>query len=281
MPLLRAYPNRIAQFRQVPRGTVRVDVTNPLSRALVGAYLPGISAGRNIAQPGFHDLTSIGTSPNQTGGTPKYKNTAEGPSWHTANSPDGLSGLTPSSIKSATTITLYWRGLVTSPGNVLLWGQETANSEASPFVVYALGTSGTTEFLTAWSSGATEFTGTPFATTWPMFAGVGGTFKVGGNAKLYVNGRLRDTTSFGASGPTTTATTTSCIQTGTFTGTRANTLDCVMALTWLRELSASEMADLDANPYQIFVPAGAPLAAQVITPRVDDYFNFRPSRRTQ
>lgn len=252
--LLRAFGKRVAGFRAVPGVPVTIDRFNPYARGLACAYLPGVSMGYNIAQPGFADMTTIGTSPNQTGGTPTFLTTREGPSFHCINEPDGLSCLAPTSLKSYTKLTLYWRGyIVNHTGNFTSFGLHFGNPEQTPFTIAEIGIVGGTPSAN-WNAAGVQKGLNGTAQTFPGFFSIANTYNVGGNVNLYVNGRSNATAvAFGAA-QTTIASAPLLMETATNMGNRTINTDTNLCCLWLRELSAAEIAGFEANPYQIFAP---------------------------
>jgi hypothetical protein len=258
----------------VPAGPVRINRANELTSGLVGAWLPGLYAGRNLGQKDIGDLT-IGYAPaSHTGGTPVYRTTKEGPAWRTNNDAGGLSLVpVPAAWETGNAWTLYWRGFATSIGNVGIINMErnsNTNQETSPFVIVSISWNGSSVGA-AWNNGTFQ-SGSTFTLTQPNFAAIGATFKVGGNVKLFVNGVKRATNSFGAGSPSTNVGHDSFhINDGSYTGSRTNDASPNLALIWTRELSEFEFIHMDANPYQVFSPIDTMMPAMFLSAQQVDW----------
>jgi hypothetical protein len=136
--ILRGFPTNFNSRRQIPHGRIKVDPEDNLSQGLIGAYLPGLFAGRNLAPPGGADMT-VGSANGV--GTPTYSTSGDGPGWKSTGDTSGLHCTAPASFHTWTAgFTLFIRGdftLSSASGNNIAMGVEYGNPEASPYFVSA------------------------------------------------------------------------------------------------------------------------------------------------
>jgi hypothetical protein len=105
-----------------------------------------------------------------------------------------------------------------------------------------------------WNTGGSFTFGTGFTLSTGVFADYAGTFAKGGNAILYINGIQQSSDAFGASAPTSTATSLIQINSDFNTNTRNPGAIGNMIAMWNRALSAQEILWLHLDPYQLIVP---------------------------
>ncbi|HEY7294250.1 MAG TPA: LamG-like jellyroll fold domain-containing protein [Dehalococcoidia bacterium] len=262
--LLRHAPRRILYGKQVPAGFVQINRGHPLAADLSMALLPGMFYGRNLVR-NTADLT-IGDANGV--GAPVIATTQDGPGYkQPTNDKDGLRLTFGNGVaqleKFTRGNTLYWRGVIVSaPGGAsftYLVGISYAANNTNPYQIYAINVGHASQVQTAWnsggaSSGGTGYTGLTFGAS--CFHSIAATFKAGGNAILYVDGKQVESNAFGASVPNTSG--SEIFMVGTLpSGAGPNTLQCThnLVLGWNRALSAAEIQMLDAAPYAIFAPA--------------------------
>jgi hypothetical protein len=228
-----------------PTGRARVDWRHPLANGLVACYLPGITMqGLNLAGLGG-DLALVSTAL-----APAV--TRDGPAWASTTAANGLKAPAPAAFL-ANTVSYYWRGVLSSatPDDTVLIGIQFADPETGPFHYASITTQqGALRLGTEWNSGGVHTVGSPFTYT-AGFNSIGATFTPGGNANLYSGGVLAIFNTFGASNPSSSATSAIVFQSSTATGggTRVIPATGNIACIWNRALSADEMALLDGDPY--------------------------------
>lgn len=240
--------------RLPPGPNLTIDWSHPLTRGLIGAFVPGVMGGVNLT--GQCPPLAIKTA------TDTRKTTQEGPSWTTTADSAGLFGAScPAAFKTWTQFSIYWRGFFTSytTNNTKVFGIEFDNIGSTPFAVASLGYGGSTgtNFVAEWNTAGTYTHDVGVALTAGM-QGMCGTFKVGGNVVLYKNGIVVDTTAFGASNPTNAGSSLINFQTangnaGNFSGSGN------VGYMWNRELSAAEVTLLDSDPYAFLLSDASPL----------------------
>lgn len=257
MPLVLNYSHRVAGGRIMPSGQVQIEPTHPLASNLIGAYLPGLFYGKNLALFGAPSDCAIGSINGV--GTPVISGTQDGPGYKTVDDRDGLNVLAPASFLNWTGFTIYSRGvytLSTAVAGTFPVGIFAANPNANPFLVVGLQASGGVGNLQCvWNTGGSFTSGSQAAPTpFDVFHSFAGTFLVGGNAILYFDGVQQASDSFGASGPTSSATATFVICSNTQAGVQGLAAITNLVLIWNRALSGAEIAALDAAPYAVFAP---------------------------
>ena len=229
-------------------GRPRIDWTHPLANGLISCFVPGVAAGVDPTST-VGDLTAdtsvvLGVS-------------QEGPALVTTVVHGGLykTGGLPSSITGYNQLSLYWRGYPLGNQNTYtLWfGVEYSNTNSNPYHIASITSPGPTTVWLEWNSGGSY---SHLGGGYVYSSGVNrlaGTFKVGGNASLYINGVLQEAKSFGASPPTADASATLCLQSAPPNTDRPNNAACFLSLIYNRELSAAEVAALDADPYGFLI----------------------------
>jgi len=251
--VLRAFSGGLdnLHLRQTPRGPVKIDWSHPLAQGLIGCWLPGISGGI--------DLTGI--NPSLVARTASKTGVAvEGPGLVSDAVNTGMKGVVGNTSPLTTWtdgFSIYYRGYKLGSGNnncdILSIFYDSAGN--FPFNVAGLTDPSTGQVATVWNHGGSLSQGTAKSVNNPGLNSLGGTFKVGGNAVLYQSGVATDTTAFGSGAPTSTATSTVCIDTRADLSSQWQNSVCYVGYFWNRELSADEMAMLDADPYGFLVPA--------------------------
>jgi hypothetical protein len=252
--ILRPWPNQLAPSRKVtPPGVSRIDWSHPLAQGLIGAWVPGISGGVDISDlgPNLTFDTSAVVTP-----------TSDGPGLTSTAANSGMFGTATPAFKSWTEFSIFWRGVlygVSGTGNCSLAGVSFATPEATPFVIATIidNPSIAGSLALQWNSGGsfanTAASSVNLSTNAVQTAGA--TFKAGGNAQLYINGKADVSAAFGASGPTSGA--TSIVEVGEYHPQAARSMNGTsnVAFFWNRQLSADEMVLLDRDPYCFLVPA--------------------------
>lgn len=233
--------------RRLPTGNLSIDWSHPLTRGLIGCFVPGVMGGVNLTAqcPPLAIKTATDTR----------KVNQEGPCWTSTADSAGLFGASaPAAFTTWTQFSLYWRGFFTSyaTGNSKIFGVEFNNIGSSPFVVASMGFGGNNvPFVVEWNTNGT-YTANVGTTLTAGFQSLGATFKVGGNVVAYRNGLVLNTTAFGATAPTNAA--SSLINFQTSNGNTGNlSASGNVGYVWNRELSAAEVTQLDLDPYAFLV----------------------------
>lgn len=235
--------------KQVPRGRVRIDWTHPLARGLKFAFLPGMSGGIDLTGNNYTldpaSAVSQAVSP-------------DGPGCNHTVANSGYNGPTRSDLYGWNEFTLYARAyqIGSGSGNAAYLGIAENNADTFPWVVAELSSTGsgpTSALAVKWQTGGSPSSVTISAASAGSIVGFGGTFKVGGNATAYKNGVNAGSATFGASVPTSQ--TNGRLYVGQYMGvpTRFTNSIITCGYGWGRELSAAEMALLDADPYGFFI----------------------------
>jgi len=234
-----------------------INWTHPLTNGLIGCWVPGLS--------GPIDLTGqvLDLSQNSSAGNILLTTTPDGPALNSLkNAGAGNAtyyGIAPSSLKTWSNLTMFWRGLVgpsTDPpsSNSTIFGIAYDNALDAPYQVADIGMNASMQTFVDWNAGGTYMPGnsaTPVAINTGTMNSIAATFPVGGTVTQYVNGvSVYSGTSFG-SAPSTSA--TSIISIGSYFisggATAATATAATLACVWNRILSANEIAFLDADPY--------------------------------
>lgn len=237
---------------QVPQGFLSIDWTHPLANGLMFYYLPGVTTF-DVA---LKDPQPVG----QFGGSFLFGSSPEGPAGDcTINNAGNGFATASSSIPGASSVTamsIYARGYkagVPPTNTAVIGGLTFANPNVSPFVMLWLqyGVSTTIPRL-AWNH-AGSLTPLPFITSFGTSQpfSLGGSIVSGGNAKVYYNGVLDNSTA----GVTLTASNGAVLIGGN--GNMQHTILCG----WNRELTADEMMRIHLDPYGMLIPAEFDLPA--------------------
>lgn len=242
--------------RRIPRGVLRANKANPISRGLIGAWVPGTAlidvSGSAVSG---NNLKYFGTS---TG----YANSREGPGVAHTGAGSGL--VTPPLVSGSpflytNAITLYYRGnQISAPPNFANFiGSTYDNAGNSPYYLAGIRVDTNPFYNVFWNNAGSFVQGTPgnvSPVTSGMFS-VAASFVVNGNVNFYLNGVNKGNQGFGAGAPTTTATSYLSIgedndnQTTRFTNSTT-----LVAYAWNRALSDAEIAALDNAPYSLLTP---------------------------
>lgn len=258
--ILRPFRNGLYIKRQVPNGALAIDWGHPLAQGLIGAFVPGVSLGINFA--GTIDLARRGTPPTYSANF--SSSTQEGSAYYASLAGDGLAALAPASWLTQTQ-SFYWRGVCSSSTSIGLLGVQYSDPEGAPYWFQGL-THGGGVIRGEWNSGGGYTAGSGVSEEPGVFRGYGVTFPgAGGNVLLYKDGVQQTTTAFGASAPTSSATSTIILNSSTADNGRDISSWCNVAYAWNRALSAAEMAWIDAEPYAFLIPAEAELPALFVS----------------
>jgi hypothetical protein len=246
-----------ASARHVLRpGRPWIDWTHPLTNGLIGCWVPGLS--------GPIDLTGqvLDLSQNSSAGNILLTTTPDGPALNSLkNAGAGNAtyyGIAPSSFKTWSNLTMFWRGFVGPSGDTLgnnstIFGIAYDNAVGPPYQVVDLGMTVAVRSFVDWNSGGTYMSGNSgasIAVNFNTMNSIAATFPVSGTVTQYVNGvSVYSGTSFGGA-PNTSATSTICIGSYFSGGAHDYTnTAATLACAWNRILSANEVAFLDADPY--------------------------------
>lgn len=251
--VLRPFGNIVSPgTRQVPTGQVAIDWSHPLANGLIGCWLPGVTGPVDVTHQ-TPDLSLQSSAANvrdltQEGGG--LKSTA-------SSSGYDLVGV-PSSYLSWTGFTIYWRGYLfgVPPVAGSLYAGINYNSAATaPYIVVALGYN--TNFYLYYSDSGTLV---QFNTTIAPAAGfesIGATFSgvTLGKNYFYQKGALKATSGALTTAPSSSATSTLCVNADHNDATRNPNGICNICCFWNRQLSDSDMAWVDREPYSFLMPA--------------------------
>ena len=248
--MLRITPRR---WTSQPQFATGIDWSNPITRGLTSAILPGIR--RFDAVTGLQLASSSGTNtPAASVNGVVLQATASQSSIYATASPSQLT----------TSGSILWAGdLYASPSNDGCLGGITANNtNAAPYSTLELkrnntGSGYTNEVYLAHSVGGSTAVvlgangGAPVGSGY-CFIGIA----TSGSQILYVGkvGGASAVTSTAVAGSLTSSA-TSRLEVGDSLNARNPQSGCAVMMTWNRALSASEAASLSANPWQIFSPA--------------------------
>ncbi len=261
--VLRQFSNIVNPgIRQVPIGPLRVDWSHPLTRGLVGAWIPGAMGNVDITGHVVRPLT-VDSGAGLLNGISR-----EGPGQSDGNTTQrGMSGAATPEYKSWSGFTLYFRGraLGNSAGDANFTAITYTNTLSSPFTVASIGagTGGTTSQISlSWNVGGTltQLQNQNFGFTANSVDGFAATFLPSNNVAntviLYRNGIAVANTKWSttsAAGPTS-ATSQICINREQTGASRAVNMVCLASYYWNRVLDAAEIAELDRGPYGLFAP---------------------------
>ena len=145
-----------------------------------------------------------------------------------------------------------------------LIGVEYADPEAPPYMCQALviqfGSSG--QVGGQWSSGGSNTVGTAVTPTQGVMSSFLITYDtvLTSTVVLYQSGAQVASNGLGT-GPSTSATSTICLNTGNQGSNRIEAVSCNIACIWNRALSAAEAAQIDVDPYAFLIPAEGEMPA--------------------
>jgi hypothetical protein len=228
------------------RQPINVDWNHPLSRSLVGCWLPGITGPFDIAKK-ISPLVQQSACATGTGPDGPGLNSSANSAAYTLLAPTVLKILGPDNG-----FTLYWRGfqLSTPDANSNYIVVSYDNASGSPFVVFGIGLNGSSQL--AWQGNNGSFQS--FLDTSAPVSGLNSfaaTFSSTKTQNLYKNGLITGAGQ-AASTPSTTATSTFSI--ASFPSITTRKLNCItyIAAAWNRMLTDSELLWLHLEPYSLF-----------------------------
>ena len=248
--------------RWIRGGVPRIDWSHPLTKGLIGCWVPGITFVKDLTGT-CPDMSFVS---NIAGNTGSIVIDREGPaiSGGTNNATGTILYCTaPAVYKGWSNFSTYYRGQFNGLGNynpfqyLIYIGYD--NTGSSPFEVVGIGDHANAGNLTTVSTGWNKAGAGPFNGTTVNFQTVGtisclGTFTVNGNNILYKNGAQVASDSWGGAGvASSTATSELCINGWTQYGPRRTSVDCYLACCWNRTLSAVEAQQMDADPYGFLI----------------------------
>lgn len=252
-PVFRQFANvLVTNRRTVPVGAVQIDWSHPLARDLIGAWLPGISYGVNLAGKGA-DLAMVTTA--------SVVCTPEGPAFnHTANG-QALSATAPPAFKGLADASIYWRG--TNAGNAtdnsaILWVNYD-NIGSAPYAIFGLSKAiGAQDAYVIFNLGGSVNT-TSHVSLSPQNGIVSLGCSVSDNtranlAQLFQNGVNAGVDIAYGAPSTSTATSRVQIQSDTDRYLNGSTL---VGYIWARRLNAAEHMQIHLDPYCLLMPTEA------------------------
>ena len=262
-------------------GIPRINWSHPLAWGLVTCYMPG-AYGKTI-----YDLT--GQSPHLAWQTNAARGLyVEGVGLNSRAANGGAQATATANLKMTVGASLFWHGLVVSQDIVVnscdLIGVDYDNANNAPYFGYGITTgvlSGTDIGLQWNSGGAAAFSSATLTPTNETLYSIGGTFAIGGNAVLYADGAVLNSTAFGASAPSYTA--SSMLSIGAWSSEPTYAFQGItgIACAWNRVLSAAEMLELHNDPYcfliypedEIFAAVGISSGSKALS-GADTFTNF-------
>lgn len=238
--------------KQVPPGSLRIDWTHQLSKGLIGCWVPGFARGFDLTGQVRQPLVRFTNEP-------RVETKPEGPGLVSDVQYSNINGLAPSIYKTWTEFSLYWRGFLPGAPGMNSWPLGVAYDISPLLPPYALcciaENNGTGTYNSSWNTGGT-ITSLAFSRAYSAgLQSIGLTLVVNGTVTNYQNGYPAGTSSYGASGPTSTATSQITINGWWYGPERRVNGACYIACFWNRALSAAEMASIDQNPYRFLLPA--------------------------
>lgn len=241
--------------RLLPAPGIKVDTSHPLANGLIGCWAPGISGGVNLAGGGA-DLTPTLTTNDII---------EDGPALAVTTSTSQLSALALAPFIGWTTgFSLFWRGKTTASNPVdftTLIGVSYSVPGGTPFSVASLHRRQTSTNIRAQTNSAGSVVDTAdISVALGSTFSAGGSFTVGGNAVLYINGVSRATAAI-ASAPNSTASSRVGFGNTVFSSPFNSFTLPNVGYIWNRALSAAEQAQLDAEPYGFLIPAEGEIPA--------------------
>ena len=239
--------------RRLAPGIPRINPRNDLAYGLTGAYIPGLGSGS------IFDLSGKGVSPT-CGTSLAFVNTQEGRALDTSaqGAGQGCNGIATSAQQPTKTASCFWRGVLlgTPTTNEYLFGVTLGDGNTSPFAACVL-----TYANNGQISGGTNVGGTTLhsvAATVSANAVLDAALTVDMTANsimsIYANGALASndatigstTIGYGTNPQLTIGGTSNAAQ-------NACNARHLVGYTWNRALSATEVAALHDNPYQLFI----------------------------
>lgn len=245
----------------IPPGLPVINWGNPITTGLITCFVPSASPNSKI----IYDLT-YRSNPVTLQASAAYSTWNEGVGLIGTVASSGAEATASSNLLltgAAPGVSLFWRGTVLALGLTKNVGQSSQligltydNAGSSPFFACSIiaAVSSTNDAGLMWDVAGVSAKSS--ATTVPVAGAVvsyGGTLLVGGNALFYVNGALFNSTAFGASNITYGTAPQLCFGTDSSTGTGFTNAISSIACIWNRALSASEMASLGNDPYQMLI----------------------------
>ncbi len=234
---------------QIPTGQLSVDWNHSLANSLIGCWLPGSA--------GFDNLGLVPLRLAVPSTFDGFAPTVHGVGLKNTSNSGGAGAVAPSRFKAWTGFTLFWYGMrigaPSSPAPFLI-GVSYDNAGGTPFVVAGVAYDGTS--ITAqWNTGGTfSFSQPAFSAGNQILYSAAIVFRVNGTNAIFGNGASIGTVAFGASGPTSSATSTFAIN--GYPGTSRNINSIINAgYVWDRALSNDEVARLHRDPYGFLISA--------------------------
>ena len=250
-----------------PRGVIpagynaglKIDWSHPLSVGLIGCWVPGVSL-IDLCLTGL-DL-QLGSS---TFGVSPEGPCIDGILGATGTNYGAASGDIPSAhpLLHWSRLTWYYRGMTNAASGSIansfqrLLNIAYDNANGNPYsLAGAYFNSGTT-IAPMWNIGGGFVTGVNFTLSLPIYTefSIASTYVAGGNQQGYFNGAISGgVTGVGPGVPSYSATSQIDIA-GDFAYPNSAALKTYMVAFWNRDLSAAEIAYLDADPYCFLVPS--------------------------
>jgi hypothetical protein len=248
--------------RSVPVGQVSIDWSHPLANGLIGCWLPGVSGGIDLTG-NCADLQP------SSGSSKKYSVNQEGPTLDpgTAGTVNMLTATAPPAYKGQQAMSMYYRAekLRAADTQAILLYISYDNVPNAPYNVFGLqsvfnNTSYSQIYVGININGTSQQSANvDFSAETQIRVGATVTSVTGHALSLYKNGLLADNSTNTLPTGTLNGTSTSQISINGWdtsaTSGRASGTAPYIACLWNRELSASEMAAIDADPYGFLVPA--------------------------
>lgn len=234
-----------------PSANPTVNWSNPMAYGLTGVYFTG--RGSKI----IYDLTGKGASP-VCGTSGVFKPTQEGYALDTSaqGGGQGCNAVATAAQQPTKTASIFWRGVLlgTPASNEYLFGVEFGDGNSTPFDAYDL------VYLASGSvqGGCSTVAGGSFAATVAVTANVlidlatTVDASVTGNLNVYKNGAFASTTAVNNTS-TINYGTNPQLQIGSTNNAGQNAANArhLVAYTWSRVLSATEIQSLHNDPYQL------------------------------
>ncbi len=252
--ILKPFQNLLAPgTKQIPQGRIVVDWSQSITRSMIGCWLPGAAGFDNLG------LVPVRLSnPTAFGG---FAPTQHGQGFRSVSTGGGAFATAPAQFKSWSELTLFWLGMRIGEcvGSSAFLAVSYDNAASAPYIVAQLGYEGSALQVYWNSAGSPNFTNPTIpAGNRANFAmlSIGVVFKVGTNNRCFSDGIMVNASSaFGASGPTSTATSTIELNGEIATTTRVANHICNTACIWSRALSDEEMRSMHEAPYSFLIPA--------------------------
>ena len=230
-----------------PQTPVGIDWSNPMTRGLIGAYLPCGSYANLVGIGGT--LTPL-TTPPATIISPIGSAFA-----HLSGSSALYAPVYGTPFTTSTNgYSIFWAGQVISasvvgPYNSLILGICYGNADTPPYISYGLESNNTGIYAGAGSNGGIT---SPISRVQGATYTIGASFDTAGNVMTYNKGILVESINYGAIPFSTSAT----LAFGGYIGdsSRSPNVNSALGLVFNRVLTAVEHTMIAANPWQLFSP---------------------------